>query len=196
MLYFSRIFYQKIHCFCNLIPIRCCDLGQSIFSCRQFLNIVWFLICYPPFNLLAVLIFNHKLSSNHRCSVCDITLGDLYFCHIIIHIHCLDLPGILHCKADGFCSDIALRSHDLSQGVFTDRKHLDVIRFFFRDPSFDLISLQISQDKFRSDDRCSICQVCLGDLYLRDIIFHRHMLYRIIIFYSECNIACTDISRR
>ena len=92
-----------------------------------------------------------------------------------------DLGRILNLKFDSLRNVIPLRGSHLGQGVFSDRKLFNHVRFFPGGPGLHFLALFVFDDQLRAGQFLFISDILLGDFDFGHIVLHLNLLHLNII---------------
>ena len=109
LLLHTGIFHGKEHILSHQVPGRGSFLPERILADRQLLHIMRLFPGSPGLHNLSGFIDDAQLRAGDLISGCDIGFGNADPRHIILHLHLLDFPGILHFKGYRFRRCIAVR---------------------------------------------------------------------------------------
>ena len=147
---------------------------------------MWFFFRCPAFYGLSIFIKNCQFRS-WQLLTGNISLGDLHFCHIILHFHFLYFTGIFHRKSDALCCHITIRRKCFCHGVLlASGQFFDDMWFFTGSPFIHSFSTLICNFQFCSLNLLSVCQRCFGKFYGCRLIFKSEHI-------RQCFLICPTI---
>ena len=101
-----------------------------------------------------------------------VRLGNLCFCHVVLHLHFLHFACILHSKYNALCGHIAVCRLCFGHRIFpADRQFFDNVRLFAGNPFIYKIAILIRHLQLCALNLFAIRKGCFGKLKYRRHIF-------------------------